>query len=164
MDLFRASNDVSAKTVLYTSPAMDDLSYVQLPNPLNAILDRTEALGFKMASEPRTGALLRALGASKPNGRFLELGTGTGVSTAWLLAGMSEKSTLTSVDNDAQAQAVAREILGDDLRVTFVLEDGAKFLRRQLPQTYNLVFADAMPGKYEAVEEALAQAGRLLHH
>jgi len=135
---------------------MDALSYVSRPAHLNAILDRTEVLGFKMASEPRTGALLRTLAASKPNGRLLELGTGTGVSTAWLLSGMSSNASLVSVDTNPEAQAVARDLLGDDLRVSFVLEDGAAFLRRQLPQTFDLMFADAMPGKYEALEEALA--------
>jgi len=42
----------------------------------------SEELGFTMGSEPRTGALLRTLAASKPGGRFLELGTGTGVGRA----------------------------------------------------------------------------------
>jgi predicted O-methyltransferase YrrM len=113
-------------------------------------------LSFNMASEPRTGALLRALAASKPCGRVLELGTGTGVATAWLLAGMDGGSTLISVDTDAQVQAVARECLGFDPRLTLVTDDGAAFLRRQSPQSFDLLFADAMPGKYEALEEALA--------
>jgi predicted O-methyltransferase YrrM len=135
---------------------MDDLKYVSYPPSLQAILDRTEALGFKMASEPRTCALLRSLVAAKPNGQILELGTGTGVATAWLLSGMSPKAALTSVDTDPQAQAVARDLLGSDERVRFVLQDGAAFLRRQPPESFDLVFADAMPGKYEALEEALA--------
>lgn len=113
-------------------------------------------MNFNMASEPRTGALLRALAASKPAGRMLELGTGTGISAAWLLAGMSDHATLASVDTDAQAQAVARDLLGSDHRVTFFNEDGAAFLCKQPKQAYDLVFADAMPGKYEALEEALA--------
>jgi predicted O-methyltransferase YrrM len=41
-------------------------------------------LDFGMASDPLTGALLATLAASKPGGRFLELGTGTGGATAWL--------------------------------------------------------------------------------
>jgi predicted O-methyltransferase YrrM len=69
---------------------------------------------------------------------------------------MDENSTLTSVDTDPQVQAVAREILVGDPRLSLVTEDGAAFLRRQVPQSFDLVFADAMPGKYEALEEALA--------
>ena len=56
---------------------MDDLSYIRPPVALARILKRTTDLRFEMASEDRTGALLRTLAASKPGGRFLELGTGT---------------------------------------------------------------------------------------
>ena len=86
---------------------------------LEAIHRDTQDLGFAMASEPKTGALLRVLAASKPSGRFLELGTGTGVGTAWLLAGMDATSRLESVDSDENVLAVARRHLGADSRVTF---------------------------------------------
>jgi predicted O-methyltransferase YrrM len=108
-----------------------------------------------MGSEPRTGALLRALAASKPSGWLLELGTGTGIATAWLLDGMDGDSTLTSVDSDPEVQAVAKEILGADRRLTLITEDGAVFLRRQEPESFDFVFADAMPGKYEELDAAL---------
>ena len=65
---------------------MDDQAFTRTPRTLSGIQGDTEALGFSMASEPKTGALLAALAASKPGGRFLELGTGTGVGTAWLLS------------------------------------------------------------------------------
>jgi predicted O-methyltransferase YrrM len=135
---------------------MDDLEYIRPPAALASILERTQALSFNMASEPRTGALLRTLAASKPSGCLLELGTGTGIATAWFLAGMDAGSTLISVDTDSQVQAVARECLGSDPRFSLVTEDGASFLRRQTPESFDLVFADAMPGKYEALDDALA--------
>ena len=135
---------------------MDDLNYIQAPSLVPQILTRTEALNFNMGSEPRTGALLRTLAASKPSGRLLELGTGTGIATAWLLEGMDADSTLTSVDTDPHAQAVASELLGADPRLSLIIEDGATFLRRQEPESFDMVFADAMPGKYEALDAALA--------
>src|SRR5579875_237996 len=122
---------------------------------LNEILARTTELGFAMGSEPRTGALLRALAASKPGGGLLELGTGTGIATAWLLQGMDTATRLTSVDTDAAVQEIARTFLAGDTRLNLVLEDGTAFLQRQQPETYELVFADAMPGKYEALEDCL---------
>jgi predicted O-methyltransferase YrrM len=45
----------------------------------------TADAGFTMASDIDTCKLLRTLAASKPGGRFLELGTGTGLSTSWIL-------------------------------------------------------------------------------
>lgn len=40
--------------------------------------------------------------------------------------------------------------------MTLILEDGARFLKSQPPRSYDLVFADAMQGKYEGLEAALA--------
>jgi predicted O-methyltransferase YrrM len=133
----------------------NDLEFMRAPARLARIVERTVAAGFGMASEPRTGALLRVLAASKPKGRFLELGTGTGMATAWLLAGMDAQSKLISVDVDAAVQDVARECLGDDRRLTLVLEDGLEFLRHEEAESYDFVFADAMPGKYEGLRECL---------
>ena len=75
----------------------------QQPGALGGILGDTEALGFNMTSEPKVGALLAVLAASKPGGRLLELGTGTGHGTAWLLSGMDAGSTLDTVDTDPHA-------------------------------------------------------------
>jgi predicted O-methyltransferase YrrM len=62
-----------------------------------------------MPSEADTGALLRFLAASKPGGRMLELGTGTGLATAWLLDGTGRCASLVSVDVDPVVQDVARD-------------------------------------------------------
>jgi predicted O-methyltransferase YrrM len=135
---------------------MDDFAHLNPPVALPAILDRTTAVGFPMPSEPRTGAMLRVLAASKPGGRLLELGTGTGLATAWLLDGMDRDSTLVSVDIDPGRQAVARDILGADPRLEVVTADATGFLRRQVGASFDLIFADAMPGKYEVLDAALA--------
>ena len=100
--------------------------------------------------------MLRMLAASKPGGRFLELGTGTGIATAWLLQGMDERSTLISVDNDGAVQALAKDSLGADKRLTLLTTAGSEFLRRQPAESFDFVFADAMPGKYEGLDDALA--------
>jgi predicted O-methyltransferase YrrM len=135
---------------------MDDIGYFRSPRALAAIQARTAELNFDMASEPRTGALLQMLAASKPAGRFLELGTGTGVATAWILSGMDAASSLISIDTDEQVQAVAREALCHDARLKLLSHDGAAFLWRQPKKSFDLVFADAIPGKYDALDEALA--------
>ena len=135
---------------------MNDLVIANLPAAVPAILRDTEALGFRMASEPQTGSLLRCLAASKPGGRLLELGTGTGLGTAWLLDGMDASSQLETVDNDDAAQAVARKHLSADRRVRFHLVDGEEFLRNVAGQNYDMIFADAWPGKFHHLDAALA--------
>jgi len=109
-----------------------------------------------MASEPRTGSLLATLAASKPGGRLLELGTGTGVGTAWLLSGMGPTAMLDSVDNDAAVLSLARRHLGHDHRARFHLTDAARFLGQCEPLTYDLVYADTWAGKFTHLDLALS--------
>ncbi len=125
------------------------------PAALDAILTDTRALGFDMVSDPAVGAILSVLAASKPRGRFLELGTGTGHGTAWILAGMDAASHLDTVDNDAAVLEVARRHLGSDARVAFHLTDGSTFLDRSAPAAYDFIYADAWPGKFSRLDEAL---------
>jgi predicted O-methyltransferase YrrM len=107
---------------------MDDTEIVRGPPVIEAIEHDMQRMGFTMASDRRTGSLLRVLAAAKPAGRFLELGTGTGIGTAWLLAGMDSSSKLDSVDRDSTVQEVAKRHLDDDSRVMFHVADGEQFL------------------------------------
>src|SRR5262245_65727037 len=105
---------------------MNDLDIKRKPPAFQSIVSDTEAAGFTMVSEPKVGALLGALAASKPGGRFLELGTGTGHGTAWLLSGMDSDSRLDTIDTDANVVAIAKRHLGADQRVAFHVGDGAE--------------------------------------
>jgi predicted O-methyltransferase YrrM len=127
---------------------------VRFPVAYDRILARTRDLGFSMNSDVLTGTLLRSLAANKPGGRILELGTGCGLSTCWLLDGMSPDATLVSIDTDATFQAVARDELGSDSRLALVLRDGGEYLT-DANGSFDLIFADAWPGKFSHLEEAL---------
>jgi predicted O-methyltransferase YrrM len=135
---------------------MDDTQIGAVPGVLENIRRESAQIGFSLASEPQTGAFLRTLVASKPGGRFLELGTGTGVGTAWLLAGMDATSRLISVDSDADIQSTAQRHLGGDPRVTFHAGDGAHFLEHATGSSFDLIYADAWPGKFTHLERALS--------
>jgi predicted O-methyltransferase YrrM len=135
---------------------MNDNDFPRTPRAIPEILADTAALGFTMTSEPKVGALLAVLAASKPGGRFLELGTGTGHGAAWLLAGMDAASTLDTVDTDPDVVAIARRHLGTDPRVTFHVIDGGGFLQRLPAPGFDLIYADAWPGKFSHLDAALA--------
>ena len=135
---------------------MNDRDLTNVPAVVEAIRHDSRRMGFAMASEPQTGSLLRTLAASKPGGSFLELGTGTGVGTAWILAGMDARSRLDTVESDAKVLEVARRHLGHDARVTFHLAEGEAFLAGQVPQAFDFIFADTWPGKFTHVETALS--------
>lgn len=135
---------------------MNDQEVTDVPPVVEAIRRDTQRLGFTMASEPKTGSLLRTLAAAKPAGRLLELGTGTGVGTAWLLAGMDAGSRLDTVESDGKVLEVAQRHLGHDPRVTFHLADGGAFLARAVPGQFDFIYADTWPGKFTHLDLALA--------
>lgn len=132
----------------------DDVFFSE-PPALAGILRDGARVGFRLASAPRTGSLLRVLAGSKPGGRLLELGTGTGVATAWLLAGMDAATRLETVDSDPSVVEVARIHLGGDPRVRFNIAEGSDWLRRWSGGPFDLVFADAWSGKFSDLDAAL---------
>jgi predicted O-methyltransferase YrrM len=134
---------------------MRDDIFNNMPVEYEAIAAATNELSFNMASDLYTGSLLKTLVASKPGGRILELGTGSGLATSWLLLGMNENAKLVTVDNNAVWQEIAREHLKDN-RVDFVLADGYEWLQNYKGEYFDLIFADAMPGKYDLFDEAFA--------
>ena len=119
-----------------------------------AILEASRRIGFAMNIDALTGSLLRTLAASKPGGHFLELGTGTGLSTAWLLEGMDAASTLISIENDLACVQIAQEFLGTDPRLTLLTEDADAWLNRNEVQ-FDFIFADTWAGKYRLLDAAL---------
>lgn len=134
---------------------MNETENLKLPLQLPQLLSETTRLNFTMASDLPTGCLLRTLAAAKPAGNLLELGTGTGVATAWLLDGMGGESRLVTIEKDEAPLAVAQKLLGDDQRVVFVHADGGEWLSHAEPDQFDLIFADSWPGKYTHLDEAL---------
>jgi len=115
----------------------------------------TKESGFTMSSDILTCSLLRTLAASKPSGKFLELGTGTGLSTSWILDGMDSNSTMISFDNDETLLLIAETFLGQDKRLKLIQSDGEKWIKSNLGQKFDYVFADTWHGKYLLLDEVL---------
>ena len=132
----------------------------QYPETYIAIDNATKISGFTMASDVLTCSFLRTLAASKPGGKFLELGTGTGLSTAWILDGMDENSTLVSIDNEVKFLEIAQRFLGQDNRLTLVDTDGADWVEANKNEKYDYIFADTWHGKYLMLDEVLAMLNK----
>lgn len=128
------------------------------PTILKQMEEATKAIGFTMASDHLTGSLLRTLAATKPGGNLLELGTGTGLATAWLLDGMDAQAKLLTMDNDEAVMRIARQYLSDDARMTLHTMDGEAFIQSLLTQqqSFDLIFADTWPGKFWLLDETLS--------
>ncbi|MGW0706636.1 O-methyltransferase [Streptomyces sp. NPDC002643] len=133
----------------------DNPTITQFPAVLSELRAAAHAAGFTMSCEPRTGSFLATLAASRPGGRVLELGTGVGEGTAWLLSGMSGGAELVTVELDGEVQGIARDRLGGDDRVSFVTADGGRWLEEYDGAPFDLVFADTWPGKFTHLDRAL---------
>jgi predicted O-methyltransferase YrrM len=137
------------------SITLNDEKTVRFPPKYVEVLQASKALDFKMASDVLTGNFLRTLAVTKPKGRFLEIGTGTGLSATWILNGMDSQSTLLSVDNNPELISVAKQFLDFDTRLTLQVADGGEFIKSLAGQTFDFIFADSWPGKYNTFEETL---------
>ncbi|GHO44613.1 O-methyltransferase [Ktedonospora formicarum] len=131
-------------------------AHIPPPAALSLLEAETQKIDFPMASDSLTGTLLRMLVTSKPGGHFLELGTGTGIGTSWLVDGMDANARLFTVERSATFSEIARRHLGSDPRVTFYQGDGAEFILAQSPASFDLIFADTPPGKFYLFDETLA--------
>ncbi len=94
---------------------------------------------------------------------MVELGTGAGVSGLAFLTGMEPRGVLTSIDIEAEHQAVARRAFTTagiaNQRFRLIADSALNVLPRLTDGAYDIVFADA-----DIVEsvEYIAQAERLL--
>jgi demethylmenaquinone methyltransferase/2-methoxy-6-polyprenyl-1,4-benzoquinol methylase len=127
-----------------------------IPERVLEATERAARAGFEYSSEPGIGRVLMTLAAAvRPGGRVLEIGTGLGVGTAWLIEGLASGTDvqLVTIESDPQRASLAAEtawpefvrpIVGDA-----VMEIGGL-------GTFSLVFADAEGGKLYGFELTLA--------
>jgi len=134
---------------------MNDTNIQDIPKIHTEITRKSEEIGFTMPSDLYVGSFLKTLIASKPNGNFLEIGTGIGLSLSWMIEGMDADSKLISIDNDQELISIASSYFGDDDRVEVVCKDGADWIKEYSGAKFDLIFADAWPGKYSEIDEVL---------
>lgn len=128
---------------------------LSVPPLIPKIETKTQEMGFTMASDIQVGSILQTLVASKPNANILELGTGIGYSLCWMQAGLDQSSHITTIDNDPQLIEIAKEYFGTDQRITILCQDGSDWIKNYKGTKFDLVFADAWPGKYSDLVEIL---------
>jgi predicted O-methyltransferase YrrM len=114
--------------------------------PLQAARARAAEVGVA-AVDPATGAVLRLLAATAGARTAVELGTGAGVSTLWLLRGLAPDGVLTSVDAEGEHQRLAKASLAEagvpSGRARLIQGRALEVLPRLSDGAYDLVFCDA---------------------
>jgi demethylmenaquinone methyltransferase/2-methoxy-6-polyprenyl-1,4-benzoquinol methylase len=130
------------------------------PPLVAAAVARARQAGFSMSCDPAVGRLLAVLAAQLPGqARVLELGTGTGVGTAWIVSGLLPRTDVTvlTVEKDRDTAALAAR--GDwPSFVELRHGDALDVLARA--GTFNLIFADAPDGKWHELHTTIAALRR----
>ncbi|RPG68712.1 MAG: SAM-dependent methyltransferase [Flavobacteriaceae bacterium TMED120] len=127
----------------------------KLPAIYNTLIEKSQEIGFTMPSDILVGSLLKTLIASKPSSHILELGTGIGLSLSWMIEGLDKDSKIISIDNDSTLITIVKSFFGDDPRIKLVCEDGSKWISNYQGVGFDLVFADAWPGKFSDLDQLL---------
>jgi predicted O-methyltransferase YrrM len=114
--------------------------------PLDKIIEESNKINFRMSCTETMGSLLTMLATSKPGGRFLEIGTGTGVSAYYIKRGMNDNATLTSLDINNTSQQIAIDNIVCP-NVDFINRDATLFIE-ETDLKFDMIFADFRPGKF----------------
>jgi predicted O-methyltransferase YrrM len=129
---------------------------------LGAAREAAAELGVSVVS-PGAAAALRLLAAISNAKAVVEVGTGTGVSGAWLLRGMRADGVLTTIDFESEHQRIARRVFAaagyPPSRTRIITGRALDVLPRLADRAYDMIFIDHDATEYAAGVEA---ATRLL--
>ena len=121
--------------------------------------ERASQLGC-VPVQPGSGAALSVLAASAQARAVVEIGTGAGIGSLYLLAGMPLDGVLTTIDVEVEHQRAAKEAFAEagirPTRTRTISGRAADVLPRLTDGAYDLVFIDADKEGYPGyVEQAL---------
>ena len=112
---------------------------------------------------PGAGAALRLIAAMLGARSVVEIGTGAGVASMWLLRGMRPDGVLTTIDVEPEHHRAARETFTEagipSNRVRLISGQALEVLPRLTDSAYDVVFCDGDKTEYAGY---LEQALRLL--
>ena len=109
-----------------------------VPEIVAKALDLSRQRGFIASTRHETGRLLAALAASRA-GTLAELGTGTGVGSAWLASGAGPKARIVSAELDSVLAEEVQSLFADVENVEIISGDWST-LGEYAP--FSLLFVD----------------------
>jgi predicted O-methyltransferase YrrM len=123
-----------------------------------------------VAVSPGAGAVLRTFAAAIDAKNVVEIGTGAGVSALWLLEGMNSEGILTSIDNEAEHQLIAKDAISQagisSNRVRLIHGNSQEVIDRLTESAYDLVLISGKPlelsAHLERAQKLLRPGGLLI--
>lgn len=131
---------------------------MEVPGVVAEAKARAARAGFRLSCEDGVGQLLATLVLDVPEGgRVLELGTGAGVGTAWLVSGLdgARRTDVEVVTVEADARLAELSASSSWPEYVRVVEGDALDVLGQAGE-FDLVFADAQGGKWEGLDRTIA--------
>lgn len=110
----------------------------EVPDLVARTLDLSRRRGFITSTRHETGRLLATLAASR-QGTLAELGTGTGVGSAWLASGAPKQARIISAELDPDLAGDVQELFADVPNVEIIAGDWSA-LEQFAP--FSLLFVD----------------------
>lgn len=99
-----------------------------------------EGLDFEKSCRDEDGMLLHVLAARRGVERVAEIGTGTGISTAWLASALPPGVGLVTAERDERLATAAAELFADDPDVEILHGDWREVLPPHAP--FDLILVD----------------------
>jgi len=144
----------------------DIQSYIEGFIPEDEVLLRARARGVEVGASDISsgvGAFLSFLTHLISAQSVVEVGTGSGVGSLWLLRGMIESGTLTSIDAEAEHARIARAAFADDeispQRFRLITNPVMDVLSKLTDRAYDLVVLRNDP---EDLPQSVDEAHRIL--
>jgi predicted O-methyltransferase YrrM len=112
---------------------------------------------------PGSGAFLKYVASLISAQAVVEIGTGSGVGTLWLLKGVMNSGVITTIDPEVQHVQIAKQVLADaDIapnRYRLITSDYLEVMRKLADRAYDLV---VFRGDPEDVLDVIDEAHRIL--
>lgn len=112
---------------------------------------------------PGSGAFLKYVASLISAQAVVEIGTGSGVGTLWLLKGVMNSGVITTIDPEVQHIQIAKQVLADaDIapnRYRLITSDYLDVMRKLADRAYDLV---VFRGEPEDILDVIDEAHRIL--
>jgi predicted O-methyltransferase YrrM len=132
-----------------------------VPPLVEKALALAERTGFARSCSQETGRLLQVLAGARGLERVAEIGTGTGVGSAWILSALDPDVAFLTVELDEGRARAAAELLAEDVAARVLHGDWRELLPSEAP--FDLLFVDGGRAKaHEEVVGLLAPGGMLV--
>jgi predicted O-methyltransferase YrrM len=131
-----------------------------LPPLVEKALALAGRVGFTRSCSAETGRLLQVLAGARGLERVGEIGTGTGVGSAWILSALDPEVAFVTVELDEERARLAATLLADDAAARVLHGDWRELLQDEAP--FGLLFADAASAKADEDLLGLLAPGGIL--